>query len=111
MGDIIIKGELRPCIVTIPEKYERRFRAIDGSLKEKSKKVSDEETHNALFYRWHEQLYTVGESPMVGGCAAGRISELCGIVEYEDGTIHKVDPSCIQFIDRKIEEYCFAEKN
>jgi len=114
-GDIIIKDELRPCIVTTPEEYKKRCKLTSGNalnlLNYERVKVRDAEVHNALFHRWHEKYRTIGESPMAGGCAAGQISELCGIVEYEDGTIHKVDSSCIRFIDRKTEEYIFDDRN
>ncbi len=34
------------------------------------------------------------------GMSAGPFSSLYGVVEFEDGTIHKVDPESITFIDR-----------
>lgn len=32
--------------------------------------------------------------------SGGQSSSLYGVVEFEDGTVHKVDPESITFIDR-----------
>ena len=32
-----------------------------------------------------------------------------GIVEYEDGTIHEVEPTQIRFVDNAMSEYAFPE--
>lgn len=39
---------------------------------------------------------------MIGGHAAGQMSQTVAIVEYEDGTVHEHYPSEIQFTDREI---------
>lgn len=96
-----MKPEYRPCIVTV-----RGGRKITGrTLKHTEYTEVPDETHNALFQCWSERFWTVGESPMVGGCAAGQMSQTVAIVEYEDGTIHEHYPSEIRFIDGKIKEY------
>ena len=46
---------------------------------------------------------------MRGGHAAGQISETFGIVEYEDGTIHEVEPTQIRFADNAMREYAFPK--
>lgn len=51
----------------------------------------------ALFHRWFEQQWTVGEEAHIGGRPAGQMSRLYAIVEYEDGSIGAVDYSCVSF--------------
>lgn len=46
---------------------------------------------------------------MRGGHPAGQISETFGTVEYDDGTIHEVEPTQIRFVDNAMSEYAFPE--
>lgn len=91
-------NELRPCIVRIPEKRETLRDAMSGNIKRVT--VQEAEEHKGYFHKWYDRIWTIGESPMVGGYAAGQISQTVAIVEYEDGTIHEHYPSEIQFTDR-----------
>ena len=50
----------------------------------------------ALFHTWEH--YSVGD-----------IKNVAGIIEAENGQVIKVNPTSIQFIDNKIENYCFNE--
>lgn len=75
-----MKEELRPCIVTI----------IEWDKKPIDRKVFPEK-RKAYFHRWIDE----GAS---SGCES--IMKSYGIVEYEDGTVHKVDPECITFTGR-----------
>lgn len=77
---IIIKHELRPCIV-------------------KGKK--------ALFHEW-SHISQIREA-MLRGSVPGVVSETFGIVEYESGVIERVLPCDITFCDNKICEFCFNE--
>ena len=104
-GKITIERELRPCIVHIPEKreYFRENRERKYRVKESSKDVK------ALFHCWIYRSELVGESLCYGGHPAGQISATFAIVEYEDGTIHEVEPTQIRFVDNAMREYAFSE--
>lgn len=100
------QNQLRPCVVTIPEV------TIPQNLKGggyESVVVREEKRHNALFHCWHENFWTVGESPLVGGPSAGQMSALSSVVEYEDGTVHQVNAEWIQFVDGMINAFDFPE--
>lgn len=47
---------------------------------------------------------------MRGGHPGGQISATFGLVEYEDGTMHEVEPQNIRFVDGRINEYGFWEE-
>lgn len=91
---------LRPCIVRIPEETETRRYINVGKTKVETLVVRPAEEHKGYFHRWSDRYWTIGEYPMVGGHSAGQMSETVAIVEYEDGTVHEVYPSQIQFTDR-----------
>lgn len=99
-GDYVMdKKELRSCIVNIAEVTEK-YRVAGNSVIQ-TRIVNKAETYKGYFHTWaHESYVTNG---FIAGTTAGQISTLYGIVEYEDGTIHKVPPECIAFTDRKIE--------
>lgn len=100
-----MKSEYRPCIVTI-----HGGKKVTGRTKGHTECVDiPDETHKALFHCWSERFWTIGESPMVGGYAAGQMSQTVAIVEYEDGTIHEHYASEIRFADGKVKEYRFEE--
>lgn len=82
-GKITIERELRPCIV--------------------------KNSVNALFHCWNFRSRVIGESYLRGGHPAGQISATFAIVEYEDGTIHEVEPTQIRFVDNVMKEYTFPE--
>lgn len=48
---------------------------------------------------------------MRGGHPAGQASSTFAIVEFEDGTVHEVEPWNIRFIDNLTAEYLFEERN
>lgn len=89
---------LRPCIVRIPEKRETLRDAMSGNIKRVT--VQEAEERKGYFHKWSDRFWTIGESPMVGGYAAGQMSQTYAIVEYEDGTVHEHYPSEIRFTDR-----------
>lgn len=70
--DINIKFELRPCMVN---------------------------GQKALFHAWTQHAEIVPPSPMIGGHSGGQISQMLGIIEREDGTIHKCYADEIRFLD------------
>lgn len=67
-----------------------------------SKVELEEETHKGYFHTWANEAYVT--NGYLAGTTAGQISTLYGVVEYEDGTIHRVPPECINFTDRKEEQ-------
>lgn len=77
-NEIIIKKELRPCNV-----HGKR----------------------ALFHEW-SHVSTIREA-MLKGSVSGIVSDTYGIVEYENGVVERVFPFDIQFLDNKINEFCF----
>lgn len=86
-GKITIEIGLRPCIAHFPEiTFDRccNGEKIDSVLYRNSYE------RKALFHCWH---------PVAGNA----------IVEYEDGTIHEVEPTQIRFVDNAMSEYAFPE--
>ena len=80
-GTIKIEFKLRPCIVN---------------------------QQRALFHCWEQRSEVVPSSPMVGGHSGGVVNQILGIIEREDGTIHKAYPEEIRFIDGEAKRY-FSE--
>ena len=81
---IVIKPELRPCI-------------ISGKKK-------------GLFHCWETFMEPIAPGLAVGSHPGGQISYVCGIVELEDGYVTRINPSSIRFIDNKMAEYAFTEE-
>lgn len=104
-GKITIERELRPCIVHIPEKreYFRENRERKYRVKESAKDIK------ALFHCWNFRSELCDASPMIGGHPGGQVSAIFAIVEYEDGTVHEVEPQNIRFADNAMSEYAFQE--
>ena len=88
-------SELRPCIVRTGEETEVR----SNCLGERKKTVIQEPIeYEGWFHCWHEKQWPV-DAIMIGS-TGGQMSQIFGIVEYEDGTVHEHYPSEIQFKDR-----------
>ena len=87
-GKITIERELRPCMVSVPAK----IRHIQNTSTQPGQYIIEKSEYEtkALFHCWH---------PVTGN----------GIVEYEDGTIHEVEPTQIRFVDNAMSEYAFPE--
>ena len=79
---------LRPCMVAIRK----------GGKEEK-----------ALFHCWEQWSDVVAASILKGGHPGGQISEIYGIVELEDGTVKKVYPQLIRFIDNQFNDYAWEK--
>lgn len=92
-----MEKDLRPCIVNIPEITEK-YRTAGNSVIQ-TRVVREAETHKGYFHTWGSEAYAA--NGLVAGTTAGQVPTLYGVVEYEDGTIHKVDPECITFTDRQ----------
>ena len=104
-GKITNGIEYRPCIVHIPE--EREYFYANRKREYRVKKTSEDV--KALFHCWshRSELYEV--SPMIGGHPGGQVSGTFAIVEYEDGTVHEVEPTQIRFVDNAMSEYEFPK--
>lgn len=89
------KNELRPCTIKIM-KYPNR------KINQCSKIEPEEEMHKGYFHTWGSEAYVT--NGFLAGTTAGQMSTLYGIVEYEDGTVHRVLPECIAFTDRRENE-------
>lgn len=107
-GKITIERELRPCIVHIPEKRQN-YRKKGDNLNVYDKVIEPEKDIKALFHYWNYRSELVDASPMIGGHPGGQVSGTFAIVEYEDGTIHEVEPAQIRFVDNAMSEYAFPE--
>ena len=107
-GKITIERELRPCIVHIPA-VRNGFRFRKDKIK--NNVVRKEKNVKALFHCWNYRSELVGASPMIDGHPGGQVSGTFAIVEYEDGTIHEVEPTQIRFVDNAMSEYVFPEAN
>lgn len=107
-GKITIERELRPCIVHIPEK-RKNYQTKGDNLNVYDKVIEPEHDIKALFHCWSHKSAFVGESCLRGGHPARQISGTFAIVEYEDGTIHEVEPTQIRFVDNAMSEYAFPE--
>lgn len=103
MAGIKIESELRPCIVKLTI---RKRKTKNGEVVEEG----EYKYHKALFHRWNVFQDVIPPSPMMGGHTGGQIQHTTAIIEYEDGTVHECYPQEIQFLDGKINEYCFENK-
>lgn len=101
--------EYRPCIVHVPAKVSQDVDFVGTCVKYGTMKTEKEEEFlKALFHCWDFRSELYGASPLIGGHSAGQVSRTFGIVEYEDGTIHEVEPTQIRFVDREIKNYAFC---
>ena len=64
----------------------------------------------AMFHCWSHESWPVGPSLLVGGHSGGIVAKTLGIVEFENGTINKVEPESIIFVDGgAFDEVSFGE--
>lgn len=98
-GKITNGIDYRPCVVYFPE--------IKRKVAKTELLIQKEEKHKALFHCWDHRSELFDASPMIGGHPGGQVSETFAIVEYEDGTIHEVEPQNIRFVDNAISKYAF----
>ena len=93
-GKITIERELRPCMVKIPKRVKKHIAKPANTITGEMTLYTEESEREikTLFHCWH---------PVTGNA----------IVECEDGTIHEVEPTQIQFVDNAMSEYVFHEGN
>lgn len=90
-GKITIEKELRPCIVHIPPKASQSVDVVENYVRYGTLELKrEEQIKKGLFHMW---------SPATGNA----------IIEYEDGTIHEVEPTQVRFVDNAMAEYAFPE--
>lgn len=53
---------------------------------------------HGYFHTWEHYSKPIEASPLVGGAPAGVISQVFGIIEFEDG-VQRVQPYDIKFLD------------
>ncbi len=58
------------------------------------------ENVHALFHMFCMEAYPIEPSPLVGGTPGGQVCTTFALVEFDDGTVHRVGPTQIQFIDK-----------
>ena len=99
--------DYRPCMVHVPAKvkHKRNTSPNPGEYIIESPECEIK----ALFHCWNRRSELCDASPMIGGHPGGQVSGTFAIVEYEDGTIHEVEPTQIQFVDNAMSEYAFPE--
>lgn len=105
-GKITIGIDYRPCIVHIPAVTRNRRQDLNVYREV----VEPEKYIRELFHCWSRRSEIVGESYLRGGHSAGQVSSTFAIVEYEDGTVHEVEPWSIQFVDNVMSEYELSER-
>lgn len=64
----------------------------------------------ALFHTWSNKSQIVDPSPLMGGHNGGVLKYTVGIIEFENGTVEECLPNVIQFLDNKLNNYCFNEE-
>lgn len=85
------REDLRTCIVKTGELKECVY-TIDGRRTEVV--LKEAEVHKGFFHMWVCEQYVINAD-----IGSDQISHAYGIVEYEDGSVHKVDPEEITFTD------------
>lgn len=106
-GKIEIGIEYRPCMVHIPAKVKHKRNTSTNSGEYIIE--SPEREIKALFHCWDFRSELCDASPMIGGHPGGQVSGTFAIVEYEDGTVHEVEPTQIRFVDNAMSEYEFPK--
>jgi hypothetical protein len=61
----------------------------------------------ALFHRWVDENEVIPPSPCVGGHGGAIVKRTLGIIEREDGSIHKCYPEEIIFCDGIFSQMAF----
>lgn len=79
-------------------------------------KTEAEREAKALFHRWEAKRLPYHEiSPSVSELFIKKFEGFTegtfAIVEYEDGTVHEVEPQNIRFVDNAMCEYAFTEED
>ena len=109
-GKIAIGVDYRPCTVHIPAVTKTRYPDRKSTAKNErpyQEVIVPEKKIKALFHCWDHRSELCDASPMIH--PGGQVSGTFAIVEYEDGTVHEVEPTQIRFVDNAMSEYVFPE--
>ena len=88
---------MRKCIVTIPAGIRKIY---IGGKEQGTELRPTEEIHNAVFHKWIDDILPVNENIIANVNKKGFFHLIqMALVEYEDGTVHKVEPEYIRFVD------------
>ena len=109
-GKITIGIDYRPCMVHIPAK-KQSYRKKGDRINAYEKEIEPEREIKAMFHCWNHRSELYDASPMIDGHPGGQVSGTFAVVEYEDGTVHEVEPQNIRFVDNLMTEYAFPEEN
>ena len=92
-GGIRRKNHNRKRTQTVYRAYSRKTQKLSDerrNLNVYDKVIEPDHDIKALFHCWH---------PVTGNAG----------IEYEDGTVHEVEPTQIRFVDNAMSEYVFPE--
>ena len=98
MAGFVIEPRVRPCYVT-----ERVYKKRGSTDFEKVEK-------RGLCHGLYQCSDVIPPSPLRGGHHGGCISGPVAIVEFEDGTLVRVNIDDIRFLDNIFQNYAFPEK-
>ena len=111
MGGINVEfNEYRPCEVKGIKALFHRY-VEDEKILIKSNIMTKRSLEKEIALKHLEMILEGSVIPY--GYDIEKISKTVALVEYEDGTVHKVDPTDVKFLDskEKFEEVCDAEEN
>ena len=111
-GKITNGIDYRPCTVHIPAVTKTRYPDRKSTAKNErpyQEVIVLEKKIKALFHCWNHRSELYDASLIIGGHPGGKVSGTFAIVEYEDGTVHEVEPQNIRFVDNAMSEYAFPE--
>lgn len=91
---IVLAHEVRPCLVTTP------------------RRGAEPETRRALLHCFALVAEVIPPSNLRGGHNGGQLAGLTALVEFEDGTVQRVEPECVQLLDSAglFREYAWPEE-
>lgn len=89
----------------MPEIEYRPVRIIERRKTKIGTKITVSE---GLFHCWSSEQWPA--TPLLRNESGGQMQTIYGIVEMKDGSINKVSPEEMQFLDNKVSEYPFPDK-
>lgn len=98
--------DYRPCIVHIPGTVKE----ITANSGGRALRISNDREVEGLFHCWMYRSELVRGVFLRDVHLGEQITETFALVEYEDGTMHEVEPKNIRFVDGRINQYGFWEE-
>ncbi|MDO5540605.1 MAG: hypothetical protein Q4F83_11140 [Eubacteriales bacterium] len=84
------------------------YRPVRVTERRRTKLGTETTVSEGLFHCWASEQWTY--SPMMRGQVGGQMQSTYGIIEMKDGSVKKVSPEEIQFLDNKAFEYPYPEE-